>query len=308
MKFELFGRLRDNDENQDGENGSSGDFESSSSELTAGELEQTVEDMFSQGYSEEEIKQELSGQYSETEINRAINNTVTASATAAEEEFEGGPEPMTPYEEDQEDEAVSPMDEGYGGSENSGQETGNMNNPPGPGGGSEQQGMGSSQPPVQQDQGMQQTNPARQNQSQSGSRRSGGGVDAETEELIETIVAEYFDRVQSKFDQVYEELDLIEEEMENLESRVHDLEVRDDEDQEQFVQKLDEVEEHIDSYESRIGGLEKAFQQVLPSLVDNVRDLTDLVQEIKRERGMETETSVSSQDMEDVDMEEMEDW
>lgn len=131
-----------------------------------------------------------------------------------------------------------------------------------------------------------------------------GEVDPEVEELIETIVAENFQRVKTEFENVYEELDEIEEELEDLDQRVHDLEVRDDEDQQEFLEKMEEIEDHIDDYESRIGGLEKAFQQVLPSLVDNVRDLTSLVQEIKQEKGIETETSVSNEEMDDMDMDE----
>jgi archaellum component FlaC len=138
-------------------------------------------------------------------------------------------------------------------------------------------------------------------------RNGTGSVDPEVEELIETIVAENFQRVNAEFENVYEELDALGEKLENLDNRVHDLEIRDDEDQEQFVQKVEEMEDHIDNYQSRIGGLEKAFQQVLPNLVDNVRDLTQLVQEIKQEKGIETKTNVSQQEMQDMD-DELKDW
>lgn len=131
---------------------------------------------------------------------------------------------------------------------------------------------------------------------------SGNQVDPQVEELIETIISENFQKVEQEFQNVYSELDVIAEELEELEERVHDLEVRDDEDQKEFVEKMDEVEQHIDSYESRIGGLEKAFQQMLPSLVDNIRDLTGLVQEIKQEQGIETDSTVSSQEVKDIDM------
>lgn len=280
MEFKLFGRLRDDEEQDPRDSGPSG-----------GSLDRTVENMFQQGYSEEEIKDELEGQYSPAEISRAVNNAVTSSATES-----GGPQPMTPYQEGSDEEAVSPMDEGYNPDEQEesqeGLSDGQMNM---------DQGF-QEQPQNQQNRQMQQPQPQQKPpQSFQGSQQS-GTVDPAVEELIETIVAEQFQRVRNEFESVYEELDMIEEELEDLDNRVHDLEIRDDEDQEEFVQKVDEMEDHIDSYQSRIGGLEKAFQQVLPSLVDNVKELTSLVQEIKQEKGIETSTDVSEEDVEDIDM------
>ncbi|WP_414837872.1 hypothetical protein ACK3SF_00500 [Candidatus Nanosalina sp. VS9-1] len=276
MDFKLFGRLKDDDDSnsQSGNSSSQSQQQQSISQVGGGNLKRTVKGMFKQGYDEDQIRNELQGQYSSDDINRAINNVVTSSATG--DSNSGGPEPMSPYQGD--DEAVSPMDEGYN------QEDQNQNQ------GQNQQ----MQQQTQQSSGNQQNQP----QLQTGENT----VDPQIEELIETIIAENFQKVETEFQNVYSELDMIEEKLEELDSRVHDLEVRDDEDQKEFVQKMDEVEDHIDSYESRIGGLEKAFQQILPSLVDNIRDLTGLVQEIKREQGIETDSSVSNQEVDDIDM------
>lgn len=301
MKFELFERLRGGDDDT-GNTGTTTPPTQSQGlgepqrdggpDLQGGGLERTVENMFQQGYSEDEIRQELQGQYSNQEIQSAVNQTVTNKATSKD-----GPEPMTPYESD--DEPVSPMDEGYD-EEPRGQENQNPQNP---------QNMDQGPEPRNQGTQMQNNQPQPEPIQQEGEepRQQNGNIDRKTEELIETIVAENFQRVTAEFENVYNELDLLEEELEDLEHRVHDLEVRDEEDQEAFIQKVDEMEEHIDSYQSRIGGLEKAFQQVLPNLVDNVRDLTSLVQEIKQEKGVETSTNVSKQDMEEMD-EQLQDW
>jgi len=282
MEFKLFGRLRDDNEQNPEDSG-----------LSGGSLDRTVENMFQQGYSEEEIKDELEGQYSPAEISRAVNNAVTSSATD-----NGGPQAMTPYQEGSEEEAVSPMDEGYDSEQEESQQELSDNQM------SMDQGFQKQSQNQQGQQQMQQpAQPRNQQQNQSlQASNQGGTVDPVVEELVETIVAEQFQRVRNEFESVYEEFDVIEDELENLDDRVHDLEVRDDEDQEEFVQKVDEMEEHIDSYQSRIGGLEKAFQQVLPSLVDNVKELTSLVQEIKEEKGIETSTDVSQEDVEDIDM------
>ena len=264
MKFKLFGRLRDQEEN-----GSTtqtmqrqGNNTMQSAELSGGSLDRTVQQMFEQGYSEEEIRRELQGQYSEQEITKAINNNVAQTATNQEQfDQEMSMENKEPVEQKQQQPEMKQLEK--------------------PGGNQEEQTQKSRGP----------RNP----------------VDPQVEELIETIVGENFEKVKLEFQNLYDELGLIEEEVGNLEERVHDLEVRDDEDQQQFVQKVDEVENHIDEYQSRIGGLEKAFQQVLPSLVDNVRDLTSTVQEMKQQKGINTETTVNQEEVEDVN-EELEDW
>jgi hypothetical protein len=283
MKFKLFQRLRSGGDGSETSAQSTaqaglGEPEMDDSALSGGDLERTVENMFQQGYSEDEIKQELQGQYSEADIQNAVNQTVTDNATSNQGPDIGG----MPQQGDQ----------GMVDQEMQSQGMQNMQ-PPG--------GNQAQQQPVQQDQ---QVEPI---QSPNGEQQDQGPVDQRVEELIETIVAENFQRVTEEFQNMYEELDLIEEELEDLDQRVHDLEVRDDEDQQEFVQKVDEMEDHIDSYQSRIGGLEKAFQQVLPNLVDNVRDLTSLVQEMKQQEGIETNTDVSEQDVEEVN-EELQDW
>ncbi|MFO7793943.1 MAG: hypothetical protein R6V35_03115 [Candidatus Nanohaloarchaea archaeon] len=291
MKFKLFGRLRDDDESSTGNQG-----------LSGGSLERTVENMFQQGYSEEEIKEELEGRYSEQEISQAVNNTVTSSATD-----DGGPQAMTAYNSGS-DEAVSPMDEGYDGDSEADSQPEGMESMEGMNQDQQNQPQGQQQQMQQEQMGQNQMNqepiPQQgQPQGQQGlDNYQDQNIDPAMEELIETIVAEKFNQVESEFSKIYEEMDIMIDELESLEDRVHDLEVRDDEDQQEFVQKVDEMEDHIDSYQSRIGGLEKAFQQVLPSLVENVKDLTSLVQEIKDDKGIETSTTVDQEDVEDIDM------
>jgi archaellum component FlaC len=295
MKFELFGKLRDDGDKNSGTGNNTpsnsnseigGLGGSSSNPQIGGGLEQNVQQMFSQGYSEEEIRQELQGQYSENEIEQAVNRTIKSSATGNSKKG-GGPEPMTPYEGG--DDTVSPMDEGYNQDE---QEQMNQNNPPPPNPGMNNQPTSSAPDPLPQ-------------QGENNQNNANVNVDESVEEMVETIVAENLERVEKEFENAYSEIDEIKEKLEDFEERVHDLEVRDDEDQTQFIQKMDELEEDIDSYQARMGGLEKAFQQILPSLVDNVRDLTSLVQEIKQERGIETEANMSKEDIQDIDME---DW
>jgi archaellum component FlaC len=286
MKFQLFGRLRDNEENDSGNesDNSLGPNTQKSMDSFGGGLQRTVENLFDQGYSEEEIRQELRGQYSEDELQNAINQAVKSSATSQQGE---GPQPMTPYQGGEEN--VSPMDEGF--SDNSG-------NPS-----EDTRGQQASMEPMDNSQ-PQNPDSRPQQPAQTGNQGVSQGQ-TDVEELIETIVAENFQKVEKEFENAYSEIDEMQEKIQDLEERVGELEVRDDEDQTQFIEKMDEIENDINEYQSRIGGLEKAFQQVLPSLVDNVRDLTQLVQEIKQERGIETSSDVSEEDIQGMDMD---DW
>lgn len=289
MKFKLFGRLR---EDEDGSDGSETGFSQMNESDPTGDmsigsgLDRTVQTMFSQGYSEEDIKQELSSQYAQQDIEDAINNAVANSARG--NSMSDGPSPMTPFKESQ-DTAVSPVDEGFG--EHESQESYSLDD----------QEPDFEPEPAPPENGMPSNNTQTPPQ---GRNHNSGSVSPAVEELIETIIAENLDRVEEEIRNTYNEIDQLGQQIEDLDQRVHDLEVRDDEDQQEFVQKVDEMEEHVDQYQSRIGGLEKAFQQVLPSLVENVRDLTELVQEIKQENGIQTEKDVSSQNINDIDVEE----
>lgn len=272
MKFQLFGRLRDNQQKaeESQENDTTMSQQEQMSDFGPSGIQRTVENLFEQGYSEEEVRQELEGQYSRDEIQNAINQAVKTSATTQEE----GPQPMTPYKG--ENEEVEPMDDGF--AENNQQQEQFANTQESP-----------QAEPLPSD--------------NTGTRPQQNDV-ADVEEMIETIVAENFEKVEQEFENAYSEIDEMKQKIEDLEERVDELEIRDDEDETQVIQKMDDLEDDINEYQSRIGGLEKAFQQVLPSLVDNVRDLTKLVQEIKQERGIETNSNVDQDDIEDIDMEE----
>ncbi len=282
MKFELFGKLRDGEEqNETSNNKEPGlNMEQEENNLDIGQprggLEKTVERMFDQGYSEEEIRQELDGQYSSAELQGAINQVVKSSATGNKVQ-DSGPQPMQPYKSDNDPE--NSMSKGFD------------NNKEEP------------EPPQKNnlDQPQQLNNPPPRKEPDNRNQSQGNGV----EELVETIVAENFEMVEAEFQNVYKEIDEVKEKLEDFEERINELEIRDDEDNTQVIQKMDEIEQDFQNYQSRIGGLEKAFQQVLPSLVDNVRELTGLVQEIKQEKGIETSSNINKDELEDIDME---DW
>jgi len=293
MKFKLFGRLRDDGGEEGGAPSNIGQAQNPDQEMSMGSsLDRTVQSMFSQGYSEEEIKTELSSQYSEQEIESAINTAVASSASG--DSMSGGPSPMSTYND--QGGAVSPVDEGFENEES----TDSFMDDPEP----NQFDTQNSQPPTGGPPNNAPQPPNNQQSQVNSGQHQGGAVSPQVEELIETIVAENLDQIENELQNIYGEIDGLRQDLDEVDQRVHDLEVRDDEDQQEFIQKVNEMEEHVDEYQSRIGGLEKAFQQVLPSLVENVRDLTDLVQEMKQDKGIETDKDVSKQDISDIDVEE----
>jgi prefoldin subunit 5 len=240
-----------------------------------------VETMFDQGYSEEEIKQELRGQYSDQEITNAVNQAVTDTATSATQS--DGPEPMTPYEGDADSDAASPIDEGYGQDNGPAMESGQSNEtndtmqtPPPPTGSRDQS-----------------------NQEQS-SQQADTGM-SQTEELVEAVVAENLQRVRSEFQNVYGEMDETQKTVETMAETLENMENSGEDQQTELNERINEIETQLESAQSRMDGMERAFQQVLPDLVENIRELTNLVQDLKDDSSVPRQTKTRSQGQETKD-------
>lgn len=221
------------------------------------------------GYSEEEITDILRDEgYSFGQINEALNQAVRQSV--------GGQGPQQPSR------GQGPAPEGpWQGGDLSEAGTGpGLQEPPA------QSGTGSPAP----SQGPQ--SPAsgggaggRGQMTQSGNVDvSGTGLSEEVEEMIEIIVKEHFTEVEDEFANVYAEIDELAARIDALGDKVKELTVREDEDEKEFIQKVDEIEEYIQQEQSQLGGMERAFEQVLPSLVQNVRELSELVKDMKQEQ------------------------
>lgn len=249
VKFEFLGRLRGKDKDDEDE----------------GVPVDEVKELSDQGYSQHEITEELRDRgYGYAEINQAMNRAVRESAT------------------------------GDGPDQTSGPQAQDQTYPEVPGGGQ--------QPPQRDDQSMPRQDRSDQGQYQYGSQpQQGGGqyqqqtqqrggdwssdvgISGDEEALIETIVEEKLIDLEDEFQSLYNIINDLQERVNTLEKQVRELNTKKEEDEKEFIQRVQEIEEYLESSQSRIGGLEKAFQQTLPSLVENVRDLTDLVRDMKDE-------------------------
>lgn len=286
MKFELFQRLRGDGSDSDGASRQQGQVSPGLDDQPGQDMQPTglagqVETMFDQGYSEEEIKQELRGQYSDQEITDAVNQAVTDTATSTAPS--DGPEPMTPYEGDADSNATSPMDEGYG-----------QDNEPGMEGG---QGSGADDtmqppPPPPGDE-----NPRSQGQ---GVRQANTEM-SQTEELVEAVVAENFQRVRAEFQNVYGEVDETQKTVTQIAEALEEMENSGEDQRTEVERRVDEIETQLESAQSRMDGMERAFQQVLPDLVENIRELTNLVQDLKEDGPTTRQSEARSQEPETKD-------
>ena len=282
VKFEFLGKLKGDDE--EAEEGNS--------------IEEQVEELSNQGYSQHEITEELRDKgYAYSEINQAMNKVIRDSATRRDQQRDTSSAPDRGEEQRMEggfDDEMAPA----GGIP--GQEQGQEFEEPDRGR-RESPGMQDEEefrepapePSGQPERDMDRGYPDEEEFDRGGAMDEGEdypeddwsptvGIGSDEEALIETIIEEKLIDIDDEFQNLYEELDELIERVDDIEQRVHDLETRKDEDEKEFIQRVSDIEEYMEESQSRIGGLEKAFQQTLPSLVENVRDLTDLVKDMKK--------------------------
>ncbi len=258
MKFELLGKLRDGDE--DGAGAPSG-------ELPIDEVQRLSD----QGYAETEIIEQLRDRgYAYGDINEALNAAVKESASQGS---------------------------GMGAGNEMGQDPGQTGNNPDTGGMDTSNDWEPQQSQTFNDQPAQpQQQPRQQPQQQPAPPEpqyqddyeeddwGGMGVSPEEEELIEIIVSEHMTDVDEQLDQFRTELNALREDFQELQQQFNEIDIRKDEDEKVVIQKVNEMEDYFEQTSSRMGGMEKALQQVLPSLVENVRDLSTVVREMKEDQ------------------------
>lgn len=253
MKFELFGKLKGDKKKKKEQKSSQRQRRSERSGEGNLPMDE-VRRLSQQGYSEDEMVNQLRDNgYNYPEIKKAMNQVLKAQTQGEAR----GPSGRRPQE-------GSPS---RGGSGRRGPEPlSAYQGKPQSGGtprGSEQQPGEINQPPAED--------------------YGGEGVPEDTEELIEVMISEKLIDIEDEFERVHSHIENLQEKTKDLEDRIKEIEIRKDEQENKFLSKVNEMEDYLETSQSRIGGLEKALQQVLPSLVDNVRELTSLVQDMKKE-------------------------
>jgi chaperonin cofactor prefoldin len=101
------------------------------------------------------------------------------------------------------------------------------------------------------------------------------------EELVEGVVNEKWEVFEKELKSLRDEQTQILREIKNLQSNIANISGEGK--SSELIVRMDDLETKVTNIESRVNALEKAFKQFLPSLIENVRTLTSLVKEMKKE-------------------------
>jgi len=104
-----------------------------------------------------------------------------------------------------------------------------------------------------------------------------------TEELVESIVHERMGEVDDRIREFKVKQSDLEREISNLHHQLSILSKGRSQSEQAIISKLDSFKDSMNDIDSRISSLDKAFRDTLPSLIESVRSLSDLVQRLKRE-------------------------
>ena len=104
-----------------------------------------------------------------------------------------------------------------------------------------------------------------------------------TEEYVDYVVQARMGEINQKITEFSVKAQEIERRIQEVSDRISEIMSLRNAEQTQILSKIETFKEGVGDIETRIGGLEKAFKETLPSLIESVRGLTDLVQRFKRE-------------------------
>lgn len=113
----------------------------------------------------------------------------------------------------------------------------------------------------------------------------------ELEKLIEEIVEEKLTDIRSSIDGIQREFGQFQEQIDVLSQRIDKLESSEKEREKQIKDMLEESSSQMQRIEGRIGSVERAFKEFLPTLTENVRSLSAIVEKMKKKSGENEEKS-----------------
>lgn len=104
-----------------------------------------------------------------------------------------------------------------------------------------------------------------------------------TEEYIDYLVSQRVTELYDRFNELSDKNDELSKKLEEIKSKLAQLEGNKAVEQQASSTRVDELRGVVTDVNARIGGLEKAFKDTLPSLIESVKTLADLIQRFKRE-------------------------
>jgi prefoldin subunit 5 len=106
----------------------------------------------------------------------------------------------------------------------------------------------------------------------------------ELEEIVESVVDEKWRELQDRLEDMHERLDAMEAKITSLDVQINTLKDAGSSERSVIESKIDEYKGSIDGIESRIGSIERAFKETLPSMIDSVKSVTEVVAKLKAEQ------------------------
>ncbi len=103
----------------------------------------------------------------------------------------------------------------------------------------------------------------------------------ELEEIVESVVEEKWKDLQERLEDMHDRIDAIEGKITTLTVQVNTLKDAGTSERGSIESKIDEYKDSINGIESRIGSIERAFKETLPSMIDSVKSITEVVEKLK---------------------------
>ncbi|MBU5678975.1 MAG: hypothetical protein QXJ96_00255 [Candidatus Aenigmatarchaeota archaeon] len=106
------------------------------------------------------------------------------------------------------------------------------------------------------------------------------------EEIVEGVIGEKWAPIEKEIETLRKEQESIKKEISEM--KIITTKIPTEESKGNISSKLEEIEGRLNELEPKISGLEKAFKQFLPTLTDNIRMLSQIVEKMKEKRSEET--------------------
>ncbi len=102
------------------------------------------------------------------------------------------------------------------------------------------------------------------------------------EELVEGVINEKWEIFEKELRNLKFDQEKLVKEIEEIKNAINKL--SEEKQNPVLEKKINELNKRFDELDSRVSGLEKAFRQFLPSLVQNVRILSELIDKMKKKK------------------------
>ncbi len=103
----------------------------------------------------------------------------------------------------------------------------------------------------------------------------------ELEEIVESVVEVKWKDLQERLEDMHERIDAMESKITTLDVQYNTLKDAGTSERGSIGSKIDEYKDSINGIEARIGSIERAFKETLPSMIDSVKSITEVVEKLK---------------------------